>query len=379
MVARQVRARLPVRPAPSPSLLFAQPTTLCNLDCSYCYLPDRADARVMSPEVADAMVDGVRTWAEEHPVRVLWHGGEPLTVGASRFTELLSRFPERGVHPIRHAVQTNATLIDDTWCDVFERWAIDVSVSIDGPGEANGNRTDQRGRRTTERTLRGIDVLRRRGIAFDAIAVVSEPSAERAAGMYEWFAGLGTRTLGVNLVEYKGVYRGRVTWDEREVVGFWAALLACRRFDGRMRIRDLDHALRYVRDELDDQASERLIAPRELTPMVMWNGALVPTGPELAGFTSPRHGALSIGDITETGLVELMGGALDVPWVAEAMDGVANCRATCDHFAFCLGGNAANKFFETGRFDTTETTHCRTSKKLLMEGVFQHVAEPRER
>ncbi len=379
MAGRQVRARPAARPTPSPSLLFAQPTALCNLNCSYCYLPDRVDARVMSCEVADAMADGVRTWAGEHPVRVLWHGGEPLTVGASTFTKLLSRFPERGVHPIRHAVQTNATLIDDAWCDVFERWAVDVSVSIDGPGEANGNRTDRRGRRTTERTLRGIDVLRRRGIAFDAIAVVSEPSAERAREMYAWFAELGTRTLGVNLVERKGVYRGRVTWDEREVVEFWAALLTCRRFDGRMRIRDLDHALRYVRDELDGRADERVIAPRELAPMVMWNGALVPTGPELAGFTSPRHGALSIGDITESGLVELMERVVDVPWVAEAMDGFANCRSTCDHFAFCLGGNAANKFFETGRFDTTETTHCRTSKKLLMEGVFRHAAQSWER
>ncbi|OPF74238.1 hypothetical protein VT50_0226920 [Streptomyces antioxidans] len=71
--------------------------------------------------------------------------------------------------------------------------------------------------------------------------------------------------------------------------------------------------------------------------------------------------------------------AAEVPWVAEALDGFTNCRATCDHFAFCLGGNPANKFFETGRFDTTETTHCRTSKKLLMKGVFQHVAGPRKR
>ncbi|NIY68406.1 cyclophane-forming radical SAM peptide maturase AmcB [Streptomyces malaysiensis] len=378
MAVRRVRDRLSVRPATSPSLLFAQPTALCNLDCSYCYLPDRADARVMSPEVADAMADGVRTWAGDHPVRVLWHGGEPLTVGVGTFTELLSRFPERGVHPIRHAVQTNATLIDDAWCDVFERSAVEVAVSIDGPGAANGRRTDRGGRPTAERTLKGIDVLRRRGIAFDAIAVVSEPSAERARELYAWFAMLGTRTLGVNLVERKGAYRGRVAWDEREVVEFWSALLACRRSDGRMRIRDLDHALRYLRDELDGRAAERATAPRELAPMVMWNGALVPTGPELAGFTSPRHGALSIGDITRSGLAELMERAAEVPWVAEVLDGFTNCRTGCDHFAFCRGGNAANKFFETGRFDTTETTHCRTSKKLLMEGVFQHVAEARE-
>ncbi|MCX5346038.1 hypothetical protein [Streptomyces atratus] len=51
---------------------------------------------------------------------------------------------------------------------------------------------------------------------------------------------------------------------------------------------------------------------------------------------------------------------------------MTNCREHCDYFAYCRGGQAANKYFETGRLDGTETTYCRTSKINLMEGILRH-------
>ena len=58
--------------------------------------------------------------------------------------------------------------------------------------------------------------------------------------------------------------------------------------------------------------------------------------------------------------------------MAEALAGVTACRASCDHFAYCRGGQAANKYFESGRLDVTETSYCRNSKIALMEGLIQH-------
>ncbi|MBX7268664.1 hypothetical protein KIF24_23340 [Micromonospora sp. Llam7] len=34
--------------------LVLQPTSFCNLDCTYCYLPDRRSRRLMSVPVATA-------------------------------------------------------------------------------------------------------------------------------------------------------------------------------------------------------------------------------------------------------------------------------------------------------------------------------------
>ncbi|MFF9497911.1 hypothetical protein [Streptomyces flaveolus] len=58
--------------------------------------------------------------------------------------------------------------------------------------------------------------------------------------------------------------------------------------------------------------------------------------------------------------------------MAEALTGVTNCQAQCEYFAYCRGGQVANKYFETGRLDTTGTTYCRTSKIQLLEGVLRH-------
>ncbi|MER7408076.1 cyclophane-forming radical SAM peptide maturase AmcB [Streptomyces sp. NPDC000070] len=365
----------PVHLSPTAPLLFVQPTTLCNLDCSYCYLPGRTRARLMSFEVAEAVAEGVGAWAEHHPVDVLWHGGEPLTTGTGRFEELLRRFPAARRFPVRHAVQTNGVLIDDAWCELFARRNIRVSVSVDGPAGRNGSRVDRAGRDSAGRALAGISALRTRGVPFTAVAVVRAPSAARARELYDWFASLGCASLGVNLVERKGIQRADETSAHDRVVEFWAALVDRAESDGRLRVRDVDDALGFVRAQLEGTAEARADRPHDPVPMVMWNGDVVPFGPELAGFSSPAHGRFAASNVLGAGLAQAVARAAGLPWVAEAMRGVAACRAACDHFSYCRGGSPANKYFETGRFDGTETRYCRNSRKALMEGVLHHVGQ----
>ena len=49
--------------------------------------------------------------------------------------------------------------------------------------------------------------------------------------------------------------------------------------------------------------------------------------------------------------------------------------ASCPYFGFCGGAHAANRYFEHGRFDVTETDHCRNSKIRLLEGVLDHARD----
>ncbi|WP_217135485.1 cyclophane-forming radical SAM peptide maturase AmcB [Streptomyces sp. AC558_RSS880] len=363
------RAAPAARLARTSSRVLLQPTPLCNLDCRYCYLPSRGLARVMSDEVADAVAGTVDSWSEHHPVTVLWHGGEPLTTGVSRLRELFDRFPPGRGHPVRHAVQTNASLIDEAWCRLFTERRIEVSVSVDGPGPGT-DRVDRAGREATDRVLRGIELLKKHGIAFGAIAVVSDPSARRAAELHQWFAALGCRVLGVNLVERKGVHAGTLH-DDENIAEFWAALAARGRADRRMALRDLEHAWRYVRAELAGVAGRWAGLPVDPLPMVTWDGQVVPLSPDLAGFRSARHGRFTVGDVRERGLAGCLARAEEAPWVAEALAGVDACHAVCDLFAYCRGGQAANKYFETGRLDATETLFCRNGRRLLMEGLMR--------
>src|SRR3954452_17222234 len=184
-----------------PSYVVMQPTTLCNLDCAYCYLPFRAADNRMPVEVAEAVAASVSSWTRTGRFSVVWHGGEPLAAGREHLAALFAPFGAG----VEHHVQTNATLIDDAWCEFFAEHQVRVSVSVDGPPERNGDRVTRGGKPAYDRIMRGIDALRRHGIPFSALCVVGDPRPGLAAELYAYFLDLGCDVLGINVEELEGV------------------------------------------------------------------------------------------------------------------------------------------------------------------------------
>ncbi len=353
-----------------PSYVILQPTTLCNLDCAYCYLPFRAADRRMPVEVAAAVAATVNKWAERAPrYSVVWHGGEPLTAGRAGLAALMAPF--RGVE---HHVQTNATLIDDDWCDFFTAHGVRVGVSIDGPSDLTGQRVDRGGRPAYDRIMRGIAALRRRAIPFAALCVVTEPRPGLAVRLYDFFLELGCYALGINVEEHEGVNTRSTAYPEQSVRAFWAELAGAWRAAPRIELREIEWALRYAGATLAGAADELLPRQHDPVPTIGYDGRVVLLSPELAGFTDPGYGDFASGNVRETPLYEIVAAAAAHPggWVAEYLAGVEACRTSCPYFGFCGGAHAANRYFEHGRFDGTETDHCRNSKIRLLEGVLDH-------
>jgi uncharacterized protein len=346
-----------------------QPTTLCNLDCTYCYLPHRAFDRRMPVEVARAVADAVNGWAAAGTrFSVVWHGGEPLTAGRAHLGELMAPFVG-----VEHHVQTNATLVDDAWSEFFRAHDMRVSVSVDGPAELTAARVTRGGAPAYQRIMRGVDALRRHGIEFSALCVVSVPRPGLAKELYAYFLDLGCDVLGINIEEQEGVNSRSNDFAHDAVREFWAELVAAWRADPRIHVREIEWTLRYLGAVLDGSADE--VLPRTLDPIptVAADGRVYLLSPELAGFTDPRYGDFSSGNVLTTPLGELLGAAAESSgWVPEYLAGVEACRVTCPYFGFCGGAHAANRYFEHGRFDGTRTNHCRNSKIQLLEGVLDH-------
>jgi uncharacterized protein len=354
-----------------PSYVVMQPTTLCNLDCSYCYLPFRADDRKMPVSVAAAVAGPVNEWAQSGRFSVVWHGGEPLAAGREHLAALLAPFDDQ----VEHHVQTNATLIDDAWCEFFATHQMRVSVSVDGPRERNGDRVGRGRRPAYDRIERGIETLRRNGIGFSALCVVTRPEPGLAAELYAYFLDLGCDVLGINIEEMEGVNTRLNAHPAAAVTGFWAELVDAWRRTPRIHLREIEWSLRYTAAILDGTADELL--PRQLDPIptVGYDGSVILLSPELAGFSDPTHGDFTSGNVLTTGLSEILAEADGLPWVREFLSGVESCRSSCPYFGFCGGGHAANRYFEQGRFDGTETNHCRNSKIRLLEGVLDHARD----
>jgi uncharacterized protein len=356
--------------ATMPSYVIMQPTTLCNLDCAYCYLPFRADDRKMPVGVARAVAATVNDWAVLAPrFSVIWHGGEPLAAGREHLSALMAPFAG-----VEHHIQTNATLIDDDWCDFIIARDIRVGVSIDGDVLQTAQRVDRAGRPAYDKIMKGIDKLRERGIPFAALCVVSDPRPGVAAPLYEFFRALGCHSLGINIEEQEGVNSRSNAHDPDDVRAFWAELTGAWRADPAIELREIEWALWYAGATLAGTADDLL--PRRIDPIptIAYDGSVVLLSPELAGFSDAAYGEFATGNVITTGLAEMLEHTAAEPkgWIAEYLDGVEACRATCPYFGFCGGAHAANRYFELGRFDGTETQHCRNSKIRLLEGVLDH-------
>ncbi|KDA40765.1 MULTISPECIES: multiple cyclophane-containing RiPP AmcA [unclassified Frankia] len=343
-----------------------QPTTLCNLNCDYCYLPGRGKKSVMEPSTARAVADSIRSQAlRRGGIEVIWHGGEPLTIGASAFTELLEQFADI---PATHVVQTNATLIDAEWLALFKKWKVEIGVSIDGDRDQSRHRVDRAGSAAFDRITHGIARLRSGGFPFDVIAVVAAPEPEDARDLYNFIVDLGARSLAVNIEEREGSNTRLRTHRPEQLQEFWAALADAWTENPAIPVREFDRVRYAMRpDESGSRAGDaRSIDP---FPTVAWNGDVTLISPELAGYSSERYGSFSCGNVREGDFLKIVRDGMQSAWISEYRRGLARCMDECAYFSFCEGGHPANRYFEHGSFDVTETDYCRNAKIALVDGL----------
>ncbi|MEV7288146.1 cyclophane-forming radical SAM peptide maturase AmcB [Streptomyces sp. NPDC093252] len=357
-----------------PQTVVAQPTTWCNLDCRYCYLPLRKVRREMGAEVAVALAASVAelTAGGGPPIGIVWHGGEPLAIGPRRFGTLLAPFEGlRRAGRVHHYVQTNATLITDGWCDLLTAHDIRVGVSIDGPAVLNSDRVDLRGRPVFDRILRGVRRLGEHGIPFSAIAVVSAGSVTRPEELLEFLAGLGCHSAGFNIEEAEGVNTGRCSPSPAQAEEFWRRVLVwTRTHGGRLQVREaarLAEYLHLVRTGQRAAWAERRLDP---IPTVSVAGDVVLLSPELADTVDPVHDDFRAGNILRRSLSDIVDSAAGLRYVRDFLTGLDRCAGECAFFDFCRGAQAANRYFENGSLCSTETDYCRVSRQALVTALF---------
>jgi uncharacterized protein len=95
--------------------------------------------------------------AQQQPFSVVFHGGEPLLIGADGFERTCRIL--RAMLPVDCSLhlQTNGILLSESILRVCFLYDVGISISIDGPIEIHdANRVDVRGRGSHDRVLEGI-------------------------------------------------------------------------------------------------------------------------------------------------------------------------------------------------------------------------------
>ncbi|AKU11308.1 radical SAM family protein [Azoarcus sp. CIB] len=159
----------------------------CNLDCDYCYIYHHADQswrsmpRLLSSENREAFASKLASYLGHAGIRrsvVVFHGGEPLLMGCAELVAFAAQLREAvgaGVQ-LDIGMQTNGLLLTREAIDQLSGANIGISLSLDGPKEANDlHRTSRRGRSSFEQTYRALRLLRSAPDVFAGVIAVIDP------------------------------------------------------------------------------------------------------------------------------------------------------------------------------------------------------------
>jgi len=358
------------------SLIILQPTPFCNINCSYCYLPHRQDRTTLTFEQIEQIFQklfGFPTISNQ--VTVVWHAGEPLVLGANYYETAFARIRARcpSTLKIQHSFQTNGMLISDEWCDLFQRWDVGIGVSIDGPKHINdAARKTRSGRGTYDKVVAGIKRLQTRNIPFHVISVLTKSALLEPEAMFCFYREFDIRNVGFNIEEVEGINQVSSLshdFDEQTIVLFFTRfrdLMIEHQFP--IEVRELEEVLLSIKFCDKKGPTNNLVIPFGIITIGV-DGEVYTFSPELAGYSAGEYGSFSIGNIFANSFEELKSSAVLKSMMAQINQGIELCRAECRYFALCGGGAPSNKAFENGTFVSTETLHCRLTKKRVADFV----------
>jgi uncharacterized protein len=360
-------------------LLVVQATPYCNLDCDYCYLPDRQDRRRLDPTLLDPILDTVLSSPfVGGDFTLLWHAGEPLMLPPAFYDEASLRIAAalarhgRGDLRITQAIQTNATVIDDRWCACFLRNGIQVGVSVDGPAFLHdAHRRTRTGLGSHAATMRGIARLRRHGIPFQVITVLTAASLDHADALFAFYLEHGIGDVGFNMEETEG-NNALSSLDQPGLEGRWRAFLErfwelCASQLGALRLREFEALCGQVAGEVRAEHTD-MNRPFAILSVDV-EGRFSTFDPELLGVHTERYGDFILGRVGRDSLEGVLATPAFQRIASDMAAGVEECRHSCDHFALCGGGAGSNKFWEQGTLACSETQACRWRVKLLADVV----------
>ena len=382
-------------------LLVIQPSPFCNLDCDYCYLPDRNNTIRM--ELKTLEIAAKKIFSANLPARdlsVVWHAGEPLVVSKDWYESAFDILSENCSSSVRitHNFQTNGVLIDTNWISFFRNHDVRLGVSLDGPAWLHDKHRRTRDFRGTHaRVMKGIDKLKETEMPFHVICVLTRESLDHPDEIFDFFSNLKPQQLCFNIEEVEAanstsslatnhletekafrifmtqiVKRASLLRNDHALLNDEISSVKERPTESvnrRMRIREIDdiiYALRHPAFGKQKGNSQNI--PGQILNLAS-DGRFSTFSPELLGQIAPNIGDLSLGNVH---FDQIPPNSQEKKYVLQweaIQEGVKRCKETCSYFDLCLGGSPSNKLGETESFESTETLYCKLTKKIMIEVV----------
>ena len=179
----------------------------CNISCAYCYYlekeglyPEERKFRMSGAVLESYIRSHIETQAAAGfgEITFTWQGGEPTMLGVDFFRRVVAL--QKALRPpgsrIRNALQTNGILVDSEWAEFLKEHDFLVGISLDGPAPLHDRyRRDRAGRPTHAAVMRGLEMLRAQGVAFNVLCSVHRHNALKPKEVYTFLRDAGARFI----------------------------------------------------------------------------------------------------------------------------------------------------------------------------------------
>ena len=173
-----------------PSAVYFNPTARCNLNCTYCYIPE--EMRKNGPQMSQKQLLNAlkrlkshfrKTMRGSRLPQIVFHGSEPLLNREAVFAGI-----ERYADDFRFGVQTNATLLDEEAIGFLTSRGVGIGISLDGhvARVADGTRRNWAGDGAFEQVLATMERLRGYD-NFNVLCTVTKKNMRHLTKIVEFF------------------------------------------------------------------------------------------------------------------------------------------------------------------------------------------------
>ncbi len=164
------------------NIMLKPDSSLCNLNCKYCFYADVSSKRsqafygVMTKEtVLDILKNIEKELDDGDKIQFTFQGGEPMLAGLEYFEFFVTTVKkwDKKIN-VFYALQTNATLLDEKWCEFLKENNFLVGVSLDLPAEEhNSARVDKNGNGTYKEVALKIQLLKKYKVEFNILCTLT--------------------------------------------------------------------------------------------------------------------------------------------------------------------------------------------------------------
>ena len=157
------------------------PTLNCPSNCKYCWGSENKK-EMMDLKIIDDIIKWIEDFRDDK-VHITFHGGEPLLAGYDFYKYALEKLSKLE-NLEGFSLQSNIWLLDEDLIDLFIKYNVVVSTSIDGPVEVNDY---QRGVGYFDKTMSKYELAKSKGMNINFVLTVTDYSKDFSDELYDFF------------------------------------------------------------------------------------------------------------------------------------------------------------------------------------------------